>query len=446
MGMHLKTYSKGLWNLIIRRYTGSFWIRRRWLGKTQWLTQSAMNALQLDLLKRLICHSYHTVPYYRHIMKENGISIKDIRTLADIQRFPILTKKDIIDAGDSLISQKYIRSFLRKAHTGGTTGTPINLYRRLFDIGNEHAFVRRQWDWAGVKLGDICAFLKGRVIESSDRSLYDPVMKELHLSTYHLNIESAKQYIQTIINYKCKALVGYPSSIFILAKANMDMKYTLPIKSILLTSETLSADTKEYISHALGARVYDFYGAAERVCYIFTCERGSYHIQPEYGLTEINPYDTGQYKIISTGFWNYAMPLIRYDTGDMITGCQDTCSCGRSFPIVRQVIGREGDYVITPSGNLFGVSILTHAFHVICGIDCFIESQIVQDEYNHLTVKYIPSRKFNPEYVNEYASKLKNVIDEQIAIDFKRVDSIEKTASGKHKFVVSMLPTRPAQQ
>ena len=105
--MKFKVVSKGAANLIIKRYSGPFWIRRRWLNRTQWLSASELKKIQLKLLKRLVRHCYNTVPYYRWLMDERGISPESIKTLDDIKRFPILYKKDVLAAEKSIFSAKY---------------------------------------------------------------------------------------------------------------------------------------------------------------------------------------------------------------------------------------------------------------------------------------------------------------------------------------------------
>ena len=345
--MSLKVTATGAINLIVKRYVGPFWLRRRKLARSQWFDGNTLQELQLNRLKQIVSHCYNTVPYYKKLMDEHGIRPDSIRTLEDIKKFPILTKKDVLQAGSSIISTKYPMWMLRKVSTSGTTGTPMPIYRNLFSIGNEHAFVRRQWDWAGIDFHDKCAFLKGRIIAEPGRKrnqlyVYDPVMKELHLSTYHLSVETAKEYIEAMKKYNVKAIYGFPSSVYPVAKTCLDYGLDLKLKSALLTAETLHESHKETIAKAFGCKVIDFYGAAERVCYIHTCEQGSYHIIPEYGLTEMIPIDgpaNERCKIIATGFWNTAMPLVRYDTGDVLIKSEASCSCGRAFPVIQSIDG-----------------------------------------------------------------------------------------------------------
>lgn len=436
----MKTIRFGFLNFFIKRCNIFFLIKRIWLKKSEWCSEECLHNFQQKKIIKLIVYAEKNIPYYQRLMKKNNISSKNIRSIQDISQLPILTKKDIIEAGDLLISRKYPKVFLRKAFTGGTTGTPLHLYRTLSSIGIEHAFLRRQWDWAGIRFRDNCAFVKGRIISNKKGFIYDLIMKELHLSTYQLSIENAIRYLSIIKKYNCKAIVGYPSSILLLAKAMRQLDYQIDLKSILLTSETLTSDNRKFISESFGVPVYNYYGAAERVCYTFTCEKGNYHIQPEYGLTEFIPTENvSSYKIISSGFWNFAMPLIRYDTGDIAKLSNSKCECGRNFKLLENIEGREGDVLKTPEGNTFGVSILTHIFHVVCGIDCFLESQLLQVSLNQVIINYVPLYDVTNKQLQEYIEKLKKIISKEITFKFKKVNKIEKTASGKHRFVISQI-------
>ncbi len=403
-----------------------------------------MDKLQLKLLKRLITHSYNTVPYYRKLMDQHHIKSEGIKRLEDIKQFPILTKNDVLLAGDSIVSTMYPRWLLAKAFTGGTTGTPLMLHRNIFSIGNEHAFVRRQWDWAGIGLSDKCAFLTGRLIVPPDKQdgqlfAYDPFMKELILSTYHLSQKTAQDYALLMKQYKVKAIVGYPSAVYFLARTCLDSGIEVKLKSALTSSEVLTESMRQTIEKAFGCKVFDFYGGAERVCYIHTCEHGCYHIIPEYGLTELVPIDDtigDKCKIISTGFWNLAMPLIRYDIGDVVVMSNNNCTCGRAFQVIKSVIGREADTIKTPSGRKFGPAILTH---VLYGTAHIAESQIIQDKLDHITVEYVPSEKFSTKDLKDFEGLIAQHLPSELSVEFKQVKAVQRTSSGKIRPVVSLM-------
>lgn len=442
--MNIKVVGKGVVSLLTKRFMSPFWFRRKWLAQTQWFSEQELRELQLELLKRLVSHSYNTVPYYRKLMEQRGINIERIKKLEDIKLFPILTKKDVLLAGDSIVSAKYPRWLLTKAFTGGTTGTPLILRRDIFSIGNEHAFVRRQWDWAGVGLTDKCAYLTGRLIVRPDEKkkrlyAYDPIMKELILSTYHLSKHTANQYACVIKDYGVKAIVGYPSAVCLLAHACLDADIKLKILAVLTSSEILTEPMRKTICQAFDCKVFDFYGSAERVCYIFTCEQGSYHILPEYGLTELVPVGDDKkdhYKVIATGFWNMAMPLIRYDMGDVIVKSDNECSCGRQFPTIKSISGRQANSIKTPSGRQLGAAILTHLLY---GVDHIAESQIVQDALDHITINYVPTERFSGKDLQNFKNLIAKQLPSELAVTFEQIETIEKTSSGKLISVVSKI-------
>jgi phenylacetate-CoA ligase len=441
--MNFKAAAKGLTSVLVRRYTGPFWVRRRQLARTQWLDSQHLGELQLRLLRKLLRHCQATVPHYRRQMEELGIDAEDLRNLDDVKRLPILTKQGVLDAGPDMVSSRYPRWLQSTAHTGGTTGTPLTLKRDVFSIGNEHAFVRRQYDWAGIGLRDRCAFLTGRLVAKPDQTdhlyVYDPCMKELILSTYHLSHQTAVQYAEAMKEHKVKAIVGYPSAIHLLAQACLDGGPKLSLSAALTSSEVLTDSMCKTIETAFGCRVFDFYGSAERVCYIHMCEQGSYHIVSEYGLSELIPFDENEPKecrIVSTGFWNFAMPLIRYDPGDVIIKADRQCSCGRAFPVIERIGGRQGDRIVAPSGRQFGAAILTHLLY---GTGNILESQIIQDQMDHVTIEYVPAQRFSTQDLRAFESLITMHLPSELRVDFKSVDAVERTISGKIKPVVSLL-------
>ncbi len=441
----LKTL-KQISNISARRFIGPFWYYRNFLNKSQWFTKEELELLQLSCLQKIVRNAEKNVPYYKNVMKINGFTSGDIQSLNDIRLFPILTKHDVLNAGNSMTSNKWPKQLLNHAYTGGTTGTPLNIFRSPWSIGVEHAFVRRQWNWAGINLTDKCAYLTGRLVADVNEDLnfhsYDPFMKELILSTYHLNESRASNYIDLIRRYKCKAIVGYPSAIRFLAQVYSKHKSDeLQIKSVLTSSETLTSSAKELIEQSFQCKVYDFYGSAERVCYVFTCEHGNYHIQPEYGYTELIPVNSdnpNRCKVVATGFWNFAMPFIRYELGDIVNLAEEqNCKCGRRFPIIKNIEGRPADIIRTPSGREFGAAILTHLLY---GTNNILESQIIQNSLGNIRIDYVPNINFSEKDLNDFKDLIrKHLPIDELKVSFNQVEKVERTSSGKIRPVISRI-------
>lgn len=442
--MNMRVAATGAGHLLVKRIISPFFYRRLWLRGTQWLSTSELAELQLRLLRRLVRHSYDTVPYYRRVMDERRIAVSDIRTLADIEKFPVLTKKDVLEAGTALVSNRCCKRFMSVGRTGGTTGTPLSLPRDFLSVGNEHAFVRRQWDWAGVGLLDRTAYLSGRVAVDPTKTqgpfhAYDPFMRELILSTYHLTEKTAHGYAEMILRYRIRAIVGYPSAISFLAKACLTSGVKIKLRAALTTSETLTDAMRESITLAFDCPVFDFYGAAERVCYIHTCEQGSYHVIPEYGYTEFVPIERsahGECRVIATGFWNFAMPLIRYDIGDVVIPSDGVCKCGRAFPVVKSIAGRTGDVVRMSSGLQFGPTLMAR---VTKGANNVLEMQIVQDKLDHIVIRYVANSEFTDQDLAHFQAHVAHYMPSELQIAYERTGRIDRTQSGKTKFIVSRI-------
>ncbi len=428
---------------MIRRYAGLFWYRRMWLTRTQWLDIDQIQTLQASLLNKLLKHCYHTVPYYHKLMDDLNISVKYALPLDIIKEFPILTKSDILRVGNDLVSRKYPRWFLHIAHTGGSTGPRLPLRRDFVSIGDEHAFVRRQFEWAGMKMSDRCAYLTWRTVSDPNSKFgniyaYDPFMRELILSTFHLSLHNIRQYVEAIRRYKVKFLVAYPSSASVLARGVLDQGINIEMKGILTTSEILGDNERQLISRAFHCPVYDFYGGAERVCYIHTCEKGTYHLVPEYGVTECiqaSPPNEDCYKVIATGFWNRAMPLIRYDTGDLIKKKKkQSCTCGRHFPEIEKIIGRESRTITTSSGRTLGLTAIGRLFkNVMMQTNALLihDSQFILNQDGTIVFEYIPRQGFSCAEKTKIMAILQKELPHDLSMQIEQVDQLSRSVSGK---------------
>ena len=445
---NLKAGTRGFYTKVMIRYAGPYRQRRAWLGETQWYSKEKLQQMQLGLLKVIVKHAYETVPYYREVMDEDGIKPEDIKGLEDIKLFRVIGKQDVRDAGSRMYSEKFNRLFVRTARTGATTGPPVAMRRDIFSIGNEHAFVRRQYDWAGLSINDRCAVLKWRRLKDGDstkagRYCYDAAMKELILSTFHLTDKAVVEYANLMRFYKVAALVAYPSAAYVMARGCLERGIKLPLKAVLTTAETLDDGKRELISRAFGCKVFDFYGSAERVCYIHSCECGNYHILPEYGLAELHPAESesgGCHRIIATGFWNMAMPLIRYDTGDLVVVNGGECTCGRNFIKIKKILGRDGDMITAPSGATMGVAAIDGILgRIIYGMYDMpvLAGRVVQESEDLVTLEYVAADGFDQRHMRRLTRHFNEQLKGRMRGKVRRVERIERTPSGKFISFVS---------
>lgn len=348
-------------------------------------------------------------------------------------------KSAILRYPQKFIQRRTPRTFIRNhIFTSGSTGTPLRITQDIWAVILEEAFVYRQLHWAGYRNGDRRAWLRGDVVSNgaSNNGIYgcrDWWSNTLMLSSYHISSATARSYIDALNNFNPVIIQAYPSSIHALASWMLSNKVRYKgnaLRGIVTSSETLEADTQARIEQAFGCRVFDWYGQAERVIAIGTCEHGSRHVLTDYGRVELLPAENGLYELVGTGYNNKAMSLIRYRTGDLVRlSAKQSCPCGRIFPIVDRVIGRRDKVITLPDGRTIG-----RLDHVFKGADNVIEGQVVYKGGGHFLLRVVPGPNWSQDDESQLIAKLKaRVVGVEAHVD--TVASIPRGANGKFEFV-----------
>lgn len=415
------------------------------LEVSQWYSKNELEELQNEKLRKLIEHVYKNVLYYREIFDTRKLKPKDIKTKEDLKKLPFLTKEDVRKNRDKLLAQNFNRSLLSKAYTSGTTGTPLDLFRDIYSINFENASILRQWRWAGYKFDSRRAVLRGDLIVPAAQTRppfwrYNTSENALLMSSYHLSSKNIPYYLSKIEKFRPDYIQAYPSSIHLLAAYMKENKINaISLKAVFTSSEMVTPKIRALTEEYFCCQVYDYYGLAERVIPIMTCEKGRYHVIPEYGIAEFITFDGDKTELIGTGLTNFAMPLIRYKTGDIVI-CDHKgtkCSCERNFNLVKEIQGRSNDFIVTPDGRKIGNPTLTHLFY---GVDNnIIESQILQEKMDEIIIRVVPDKSYSDKDKELLAKKTRGLLGKSIKIKIELVDSISRTKEGKFRAVVQKM-------
>jgi phenylacetate-CoA ligase len=258
----------------------------------------------------------------------------------------------------------------------------------------------------------------------------------LMLSSYHLSDASAGAYLDALAAFDPVVIQAYPSSAGFLATWLLDAgaRYRgRALRGIVTSSETLEAGRRREIEQAFGCRVFDWYGQFERVAAIGTCEHGRYHLLCDYSFVELLPAGDGLYELVSTGFHNLSMPLIRYRCGDLVRPAApgERCACGRSFPLIDEIIGRIDDPVKLADGRSIG-----RLDHIFKGLDGILEAQIRQDRLDAVSILVVPGAGFGDRNRQTLLRNARERLGDQAALEIHLVERIPRSANGKFKGVV----------
>jgi phenylacetate-CoA ligase len=445
--INLGTTANGIRNAFIKRVLSPYTHYKRFLDLSQWWPADRLADYQLSQLHATVRNAYMHVPYYRGIMEVFGLNPHDIRSLDDIAVMPILEKEDIRRYHREMVSGVKTFPIFYKCHTSGTTGKPLTLYRDLQNVGFEHALLARQWQWAGLGPHDRYATLKGEIISPRNTAKgeywnFSIAENKLVMSSYHLSEQTFRHYLTAMQKYNIFSLEGYPSSVYALARFMLEQDIQWPMKAVLTTSETLAQKQKSVIENAFACQVFDYYGMAERVAAIHTCEQGCYHLVPEYSLVELVKTEhvgDGCFEIVGTALNNRAMPLIRYRVGDIAKPSQEACSCGRAYPVIKSIIGRKDDYIVTPSGKLVG-----RLDHIFKGARNLVEAQLYQPDKDRVVLRIVPDKGYRRKDGQDILQKLQQRLGERMLLEIENVASIPRNGRGKFKAVISNVNSFPA--
>jgi phenylacetate-CoA ligase len=319
------------------------------------LSKESVAKKQFLKLKKLLIESGKYVPYYKELFVQIGFNpVTDFNSLEDLKRIPVLGKDMVRNNREKFINQRCVKSAL-EFKTSGSSGNPFSA---LVSPGHwilEQGVVWRHWKWAGYYFRDKMAIVRSYSPKSGQKLIkVDKIRNFYYYSPFHLSDENMKMYLQHMIEEEIVFLRGYPSSLVTLSNFVLDTGCEIPnIKGILTASEVLTDEDRNIIESAFKAKVSNHYGLAEQIVMFGDCEKHEgLHNYDEYGYLELLDTDIStQKKIIGTNLNNFAMPLIRYDTGDLADTSKMSCSCGRSSFVVNNILGRHDSQIITPEGQ-----------------------------------------------------------------------------------------------
>lgn len=325
------------------------------LKKSCFLDKNIVEQKQFEKLKMLLIESCKYVPYYQKLFKEiNFNPEKDFNSLEDFKKVPILKKEIVRKNREMFISSKYSKVAL-EFKTSGSSGNPFTELVSPQHWIVEQGVVWRHWKWGGYNFRDKMAIVRSYAPKNENELIkVDKIRNFYYYSPFHLTDKNIKMYLEHMINEDIVFLRGYPSSLLSLANYVHKTGCEIPkIKGILTASEVLTDEDRQVIESAFKAKISNHYGLAEQIVMFGDCEKHEgLHNYDEYGYLEL--LDTEEKKIkkiIGTNLNNLAMPLIRYDTGDLAEITEQGCSCGRSSQVIKNVIGRHDSQLITPEGN-----------------------------------------------------------------------------------------------
>jgi phenylacetate-CoA ligase len=422
------------------------------LCNNQWTTRNFQKNQQEKNLKCMIKFATASVPYYSKLFRSLGLSADDIKNIHDLEKIPVLTKEIIRKNWNDLIPTNLKTRNYYNMTTGGTTGQPLRYRISKKERFLAGAILYRGFGYGGYNLGDRMLIIGGSSVFGNK----DSYMKKCEYWSRNIDKISAfslgksQDHLKQLTRYKPKFLYGYASSLYELSIEFENHKKNIPkIESIFTTSEKLHKHMRCKIEDIFECQVFDTYGANDGGATAFECsEHNGMHIDSERSVLELvsddgSQVERGEGKILSTSLFNYAMPLIRYSTGDVGTIKDEFCSCGRGSILLDDLVGRSVDMILTPDGEIIhGWFFLYLFWEINKGI---LQYQVIQHDYQKITIFLVVNDEFEESQLNQISDILRKKCNKWI-IEYKFVESIPRTQAGKTKFIINQITSEVARQ
>ncbi|EAP86960.1 phenylacetate--CoA ligase family protein [Croceibacter atlanticus] len=426
-----------------KRYGGKYKAFRDLYKLNRSLSREDLLRSQKSRYKNFIEQAIANSEFYRKLYSD----IENPQDLDNIQRLPIIDK-ELFRTNINDITIKS-RKKLVSSKTGGTTGKSLEVHYKEVNLQERFALLDDFRSRFGYKLGKKTAWFSGKKIltikDVNEKKFwkYDYFNKTKYYSTFHLKNNFLQYYVENLIKFKPKYLVGFPSTIAEIARYGLDNNYLFPdntVKAVFPTAENLTKQMRELIEKFFHTAVYNQYASSEGAPFIFECKNGNLHLELQSGVFEVldecnNPSTTG--RLVVTSFTTEGTPLIRYDIGDSITLKNQNliCSCGNNNPIVKSINGRVADYVYSPENGKINIVNIANAIKDVKGI---ISYQIIQNEINCLNFNIIIDKSiYNNEEEKLFKKNWRDRVGDNMEFNINYVNSINVESSGKHRVVLN---------
>lgn len=361
----------------------------------------------------------------------------------DLSEWPVLTK-DVVRANPQNFTTPSIWAV--PATTGGTSGTPLKLFRSVKSFACEQAFLDYLLQPFGYSFRTArVAVFRGDVNCQIDETS-PPFWKyrDKNWCTFSVNCLNKQNFLhfaEELDAFRPEILWVYPSYGDLLARLYHEHGMKLPVPLVLSSSEMLFPGAWQQIREVFGCRIVDYYGQAERVGLSYQTAPEQAWFLPAYAKVELHPIPSsdpryGEANIIGTGFWNEKMPLVRYQTGDRIWYPshyteRDLEQVALGLKPFNRVIGRDVEYIVSPQGEkVYGLCNLPK------GLNNILRLQVIQHAPEDVELRIMPTPSYGEVDSRQLMANARERIPGNMRIHVRTQATFERTAANKTPFVI----------
>lgn len=414
-------------------------------------TMSADEILALNWQKRLsiLKFAYENSPYYEKLYKEAGLEPGDVKTEADWEKVPMLTREALRFHFDEIKIRNLVPGTYKLYTTGGSTGEPSKVLKD--DNFSSVALNWRANEWAGMSRGENSATIMrthpGNWKSRLRHWLAWLPSTNIMLDAGNMTDETIAKFVSDWRKYKPQIISSYVGGVHELALYCLKHKIELPPpKGIFTTAAPLPLSVRHTIQNAFHAPVFDNYVGTEahpmanQCRYLAENNIEALHVHNDYRHLEVVddnglllPNETVG-DILVTDLEDRVFPIVRYRMGDRGQLLNKKCECGRPYPLMGAVHGRSFDFIYLENGRIMGECWATAFDECLFAIHNF---QIHQHKDKTVTLSVVMNQDYPNarRWIEKVAAELQAQLG-QIPLTLEYKDYIPHNR-GKIKYIIS---------
>jgi len=396
-------------------------------------TNESVEKKKKKYVNDLLEHATETTRFYSKF--KNYTSLND---------FPVIDKNIIRNQLDNFISAKFNRKGLTSVVTSGSTGTPFKVYHDKTKINRNYADTIFFAELAGYRIGHRLMYMKIWAKQKMRNTLHYRIQNMVPIDVIRLNDDQMHKLINKLEKSKATfGFLGYASAMEELCKYLDKTRNGAPVKanvrSIISMSESLNDYTRKTMTKYFATPAVSRYSNLENgiIAQQLTDGSGQYLVNTASYVLELlkldsnipaEPGEAG--RIVITDLFNYAMPFIRYDTGDLSIVATSPNQPGKLF--LSSVEGRKLDQLYDTKGNRISSYIMYKNMWQYTEIDQY---QLIQNGEKEYLFKINVKGDFFRE--DQLKKEFISYLGDDAVFEIEYVNEIPLLASGKRKKIVN---------
>ena len=337
------------------------------LSAIETASRDEIEALQLERMRWSLTHAYTNVPHYKQSFDAAGVHPDDLKSLADLARFPFTVKTDLrSNYPFGLFAVP--RSQINRIHaSSGTTGQPTVVGYTKADLAMWDEVMERSLRASGLRAGDLLHNAYGYGLFTGGLGVHGGAEK-MGLTVVPVSGGMTERQVRLIEDFQATGITVTPSYMLSILdeyrRQGLDPRKS-PLQVGIFGAEPWTNAMREEVEQSFDMHAVDIYGLSEVIGPGVSCEcvesKDGLHIWEDHFYPEIIDPETGAVlpdgalgELVFTSLSKEAFPIIRYRTRDLTRLLPGTA---RSMRRMEKVTGRNDDMMILRGVNVFPTQI-----------------------------------------------------------------------------------------